>query len=76
VDSQEDGSPATHSIDGNPDSSRQTRLSADSPLPHQLTIDMENSQRIGGLTYLPRQDGNRSGVIESYRFETSVDGRN
>jgi len=32
------------------------------------------SPRIGGFTYLPRQDGNPNGVVETYRFETSADG--
>jgi alpha-L-fucosidase len=74
VDSEEAGSPAANAIDGNPASIWQTRLSADLALPHQLTVDMGSSHRIGGFTYLPRQDRNRNGVVESYRFETSVDG--
>jgi alpha-L-fucosidase len=76
VDSQEDNSPATNAIDDNSGSIWQTRLSAYTALPHQLTVDMGNSHRIGGFTYLPRQDGNRNGVVETYRFETSMDGQN
>lgn len=75
VDSQEDNSPAANAIDGNPSTIWQTRLNADLALPHQLTVDMGRSLRIGGFTYIPRQDGNRNGVVESYRFETSVDGK-
>jgi alpha-L-fucosidase len=35
---------------------------------------MGSSRRIGGFTYLPREDGNPNGVVEYYRFETSTDG--
>jgi alpha-L-fucosidase len=36
---------------------------------------MGGVQRIGGLAYLPRQDGNHDGVVEDYSFESSVDGQ-
>ena len=49
--------------------------SADAPMPHSLTIDMGRELQIGGFSYLPRQDRNRSGVIDTYRFETSTDGK-
>ena len=39
-----------------------------------MTVDMGKANRIGGFTYLPRQDGLLNGVIERYRFETSTDG--
>jgi alpha-L-fucosidase len=29
---------------------------------------------IRGFTYLPRQDGNSGGLVEHFRFETSVNG--
>jgi alpha-L-fucosidase len=76
VDSQETESPATNAIDGDPKTIWQTRANANATLPHQLTIDMGDLHRIAGLTYLPRQDRSRKGVIETYRFETSVDGTN
>ena len=37
---------------------------------------MVTPRRIGGFTYLPRQDGNPNGTVENYRFETSADGTN
>lgn len=40
-----------------------------------LTIDMGRVHRIGGFAYLPRQDWNFEGVVDRYRFETSVDGK-
>jgi alpha-L-fucosidase len=74
--SDQANSPAANAIDGNPNTIWQTRLNTDLALPHQLTVDMGSSQRIAGFTYLPRQDGSRDGVVETYRFETSVDGQN
>ena len=79
VDSQETdqtNGAAANAIDGNPSTIWQTRLKADLGLPHHLTVDMGTSHRIAGLTYLPRQDGSHDGVVENYRFETSLDGRN
>ena len=72
--SQEANSPATYAIDGNPSTIWKTRLDADKSLPNQITVDMGSAQRIAGFTYLPRQDGSHDGVVEDYRFETSVDG--
>jgi alpha-L-fucosidase len=74
VDSEEANSPASYAIDGNPATIWQTRLDADRLLPHQITVDMGSAQRIAGFTYLPRQDRSHDGVVENYRFETSVDG--
>ncbi|HPK49805.1 MAG TPA: discoidin domain-containing protein, partial [Opitutaceae bacterium] len=39
-----------------------------------LTIDMGATRRIRGFAYLPRQDWNFQGVVDRYRFETSLDG--
>ena len=79
VDSQETGQSiggAANAIDGNPSTIWQTRSNTDLSLPHFLTIDMGTPHRIAGFTYLPRQDGNPNGIVETYRFETSLDGVN
>lgn len=76
TDSQKANTPAANAIDGNPDTTWQTRLDADRSLPHQITVDMGSAQRIAGFTYLPRHDGSHDGIVENYRFETSVDGHN
>ena len=79
VDSQEMGGEnngAANAIDGNSSTIWHTRWNEDLALPHYLTVDMGKSRRIGGFTYLPRQDGNANGVVENYRFETSADGVN
>src|ERR1035437_4503206 len=77
VDSQETAgadNSAANAIDNNSSTFWHTRWSSDQALPHHITIDMGNSHRIGGFTYLPRQDGNPNGTVEKYRFETSADG--
>ena len=62
---------AAAAIDGDPSTLWQ---SGGSPLPHSLTVDMGGELRIGGLCYLPRQDRDLTGVVESFRFETSANG--
>lgn len=74
VDSEDASSPASSAIDGNPATTWQTRLDADRSLPHRITVDMENAQRIAGFTYLPPKDASHNGVVETYRFETSLNG--
>jgi alpha-L-fucosidase len=36
---------------------------------------MGREVKIAGFSYLPRQDRNASGVVDTYRFETSTDGK-
>lgn len=67
---------ATNAIDNNSSTFWHTRWNDDLTLPHYITVDMGSSHRIAGFTYLPRQDGNPNGTVESYRFETSTDGAN
>jgi alpha-L-fucosidase len=79
VDSQEtagENNAATNAIDGNPSTFWHTAWNSDLTLPHYITVDMGRSQRIAGFTYLPRQDDNPNGTIETYRFETSMNGSN
>ena len=79
VDSQEtagDDNAAANAIDNNSSTFWHTRWNDDLTLPHYITVDMGASHRIAGFTYLPRQDGNPNGTVESYRFETSMDGVN
>ena len=39
-----------------------------------IVVDMGSPTAIRGFTYLPRQDGKADGVVDVYRFETSMDG--
>ena len=64
---------AARAIDGDSATFWHTRWNADQRQPHSITVDMGKTHRIGGFTYLPRQDGLLNGVIEKYRFETSAD---
>ncbi|MCD8193705.1 MAG: discoidin domain-containing protein, partial [Tannerellaceae bacterium] len=43
-------------------------------LPQELIIDMGTTQFVNGITYLPRQDRKREGIITWYRFYVSTDG--
>jgi alpha-L-fucosidase len=69
-------SAAARAIDGDSSTFWHTRWNEDQKLPHFITVDMGVSRRIGGFTYLPRQDGSINGTVENYRFESSADGVN
>jgi len=64
---------AARAVDGNSATFWHTRWNADQKQPHTFTVDMGKTHRIGGFTYLPRQDGSLNGVVEKFRFETSAD---
>ncbi|MDC1105380.1 alpha-L-fucosidase [Prolixibacteraceae bacterium] len=42
--------------------------------PHFMTVDMGQVHSLVGLTYIPRQDGSKSGICSQYQFEVSMDG--
>jgi len=65
---------AARAIDGDSTTHWHTRWNADQKQPHSITVDMGATHHIAGFTYLPRQDGLLNGVVDRYRFETSVDG--
>jgi alpha-L-fucosidase len=67
---------AARAVDGDSSTIWHTRWNEDLKLPHSITVDMGVSHRIGGFTYLPRQDGTLNGTVETFRFETSADGVN
>lgn len=69
------GHSAVNAIDGDPDSFWLTARDAKAESPHYVTIDMQKATRVNGLVYLPRQDGTLDGVVEDFRFETSLNGR-
>src|ERR1039458_5304882 len=77
VDSEElagENNSAAQAIDGNSSTIWHTRWNADQKQPHSMIVDMGTTHRIGGFTYLPRQDGLLNGVVDKYLFETSADG--
>jgi len=66
--------PATNAIDANGWTVWRERATTGPTARPSLTIDMGRVHRIGGFAYLPRQDWVFIGVVDRYRFETSVDG--
>ncbi len=74
--SEDRDNPAADAIDGVSATTWQTQANANSESPQQITVDMGRVYQIGGFSYLPRKDGSRDGVVDTYRFETSVDGYN
>jgi alpha-L-fucosidase len=65
---------AALAIDGDPATFWQSGPAAAPASPHAISVDMGQAHRIGGLVYLPRQDGQLGGTVEHFRFETSEDG--
>ncbi|MBW4028176.1 MAG: coagulation factor 5/8 type domain-containing protein [Acidobacteria bacterium] len=65
--------PAFNAIDGNPNTLWET--GAGTAPTGEITVDTRRVRRVLGFTYLPRQDHDLSGIVEKYRFETSVDGK-
>jgi galactose oxidase len=49
---------------------------ASTPLPHSITIDMQSTQVVSGLSYMPRQDKTLNGTIGKYAIYVSSDGTN
>jgi len=49
-------------------------LTGEAKLPQGITVDMGQSQAITGFGYLPRQDGNATGLVSRYEFAVSADG--
>ena len=74
ADSEMDGYPATHVLDGDPATIWHTPWgSRQRPFPHHLVIDLKQRTTVSGLKYLPRQDM-PNGRIARYCIYASVDG--
>ncbi|MGE0823669.1 MAG: discoidin domain-containing protein [Candidatus Binatia bacterium] len=66
---------ATNAVDGAPLTFWHTEWRGiRSPLPHQLTLDLNTAYTVTGLRYLPRQDGKTSGTITAYEIYVSANG--
>ncbi|MFA9216671.1 MAG: alpha-L-fucosidase [Sphingomonadaceae bacterium] len=72
ADTQAQRDAAALAIDGDPATFWETHWPMDTPLPHTVTIDMGQTERIAGLVYQPRQDGQLNGTVEHFRF-TALD---
>ncbi|HWW70856.1 MAG TPA: discoidin domain-containing protein, partial [Duganella sp.] len=65
---------AALAIDGDPGTYWEGQWTAETKAPRAVTVDMGRRQRIAGVVYLPRQDGQLNGTVENFRFEVSEDG--
>ena len=66
------GATGANAVDGDAATVWQVK---DTPLPLSLTVDMGQGHDVNGFSYLPRQDGVTDGVVDTYRLETSGDGK-
>ncbi|MBO0829086.1 MAG: discoidin domain-containing protein, partial [Streptosporangiales bacterium] len=73
--SQQPGYEAGKAIDGNCSTMWHTSWSPYQPPPQSITLDLGSSYPTSALVYLPRQDGNRNGVVGHYDIAVSADGR-
>jgi phospholipase C len=62
---------ATNAVDGRPTTIWHTKWS-ESPLPHEIQLDLGSLRTVTGLRYLPRQDSNANGRIGTYELHTST----
>ena len=77
ADSWQPGNEPQNVLDGDPNSIWHTEWNPDNAgLPHQITIDMQTSRYVNGLTYQPRQDGGQNGNIGEHMIYLSNDGQN
>lgn len=71
---QDEFSPATYAVDGNPATFWHTEWGAYSPPPpHAITLDLGRIRDIGGYIYIPRQEM-PNGRIANYEVHHSSDG--
>ncbi|MCJ1451010.1 hypothetical protein MMC28_001344 [Mycoblastus sanguinarius] len=77
ADSEQPGYPASNAVDGNMDTFWHTPFGADgTPLPHQITVNMQQVYLVNSIAYTPRQDGQSNGNIGEHQIELSTDGVN
>jgi galactose oxidase len=75
ADSQAPGYPASNVLDGDALTIWHTPYTGVvPPLPHSITIDMQTTHTVSGLSYLPRQDSTLNGTIGKYSISVSTGG--
>lgn len=73
--SANDGYPAGNAVDGQVTTLWHSQFSpVHDPLPISLTVDLGAVEKVTGLTYQPRLDGDITGTITGYTVEVSSDG--
>lgn len=76
VDSEQEGYPGRHVLDGDPQTLWHTAWGDRAPsFPHELVIEFDSPALMAGITALPRQDGNRNGWIKGYEVFASINGK-
>jgi hypothetical protein len=73
--SGEDGKGA-NAVDGDPKTFWHTQWQDGNPQPpHEIVIELSQTCKISGFSYLPRQDESDHGTIKNYEFFVSHDGK-
>ncbi len=71
---QSDEGPAKNAIDNNPDTYWHTRYDPNpTKVPHEIVIDLGNTQTMNGFSYLARQDGGVNGRVKDFELYVSDD---
>ncbi len=65
---------ATNAIDGDLTTFWHANWSQGSNHPHELIIDLGGQHTVNGFSYIPRQDGNTSGILETFHLYLGTDG--
>lgn len=77
ADSWQGGNEPQNVLDGNANTFWHTEWNPNNaPMPHQITIDMQSSRYVNGMTYQPRQDGSQNGNWGQHKMYLSNDGVN
>lgn len=71
--SEAQGHPAWHAIDNNQSTFWHNQYEPTRPpKPHEITVDMKAVKAVGGISYIPRQDGVQWGNISKFAVATSL----
>jgi galactose oxidase len=76
ADSYHAGNEPEKAIDGDNTTFWHSEYSPNDPLPNTITIDMQESQLVNGVSIQPRQDGIGNGRVGQHRIELSSDRTN
>jgi F5/8 type C domain/Glycosyl hydrolases family 2, sugar binding domain len=72
--SHQPGCDPEFAIDGEPNSFWHSDWSAGHQYPHHVTIDLGATRSLDGVRLMPRQDGQKSGLIDRFGIDLSEDG--
>jgi len=76
VSAEAPGGEAARLFDGDPRTLWHTHgPQGEAPPPHEVVIDLGETVTVTGFTYLPRRDGTARGMVDSYAFYVSPDGK-